>query len=131
MPLGIHHVEIYVSDLVISHRFYDWLLPQIGFSLDQEWPQGFTYLYGTHYLTFVQTEARFLSDGYHRCRTGLNHLAFHAPSFEILDLIKAQAPEKQVTELYSERYPFASGTSTRCLFLEDPDRIKIELVFTD
>ena len=65
---------------------------------------------------------------YHRCRVGLNHLAFHALSRQHVDDVTRKLEAKGVTILYTDRHPFAGGEDYYAVFFEDPDRIKVELV---
>ena len=65
---------------------------------------------------------------YHRCRVGLNHLAFHAVSREQVDNLTMKLKEKGVKILYPERHPFAGGSGHYAVFFEDPDRMKVEIV---
>ena len=122
----LHHVEIYVSNLEKSASFWGWFLGELGYSLFQSWPQGRSYILGDTYIVFVQTQERFSDIIYHRCRTGLNHLAFHARSREHVDQMKLQLEKRCIVLLYPERFPTAGGAYG--LFFEDPDRIKVELV---
>ncbi len=61
-------------------------------------------------MVFVQLEERFTDVPYHRCRVGLNHLAFHAKSKKQVDEITKKIKEKQVTVLYEDKYPNAGGS---------------------
>lgn len=124
----IHHLEIYVSDLIKSIDFWGWLLEQLGYSKYQEWESGQSWKLGDTYIVFVQTEVRFLDVPYHRCRVGLNHLAFHAISREQVDSITSRLVEKGIRILYPEKHPFAGGDDHYAVYFEDPDRIKVELV---
>ncbi|MDG4513370.1 VOC family protein [Streptococcus suis] len=124
----LHHVEIYVSDLAISRAFYDFLLTGLGYELYQEWEDGVSFRKAEQYLVFVQTPADFLEAGYHRCRTGLNHLAFHAGEPDDVDRWRQEFLSRRVKLLYDDRYPYAGGKGYYALYLEDPDGIKIELV---
>lgn len=124
----LHHVEIYVSNLEQSREFWGWLLEKLGYTLFQEWPEGFSYLLGETYLVFVQTEDRFLEPAYHRCRTGLNHLAFHLDSSKEVDEYTAGLKAKGIRILYEERHPYAGGKGYYAVFFEAPDRMKVELV---
>ncbi len=125
---GLHHVEIYVSDLTRSRAFWGWLLSELGFALYQEWPEGVSWRHGETYLVFVQAEARRLTPPYHRCRVGLNHLAFHAASRAQVDALAAKLRERGAALLYQDRQPFAGGPNHYAIFFEDPDRIKVEVV---
>ena len=77
---------------------------------------------------FVQTEARFLDPPYHRCRSGLNHLAFHADTRGFVDELTAELKTRGVNILYADRHPHAGGEDYYAVFFEDPDRMKVEIV---
>ncbi len=124
----LHHVEIYVSDLQKSRQFWDWLLTYLSYELYQEWPQGVSWRLGATYLVFVQTEERFLDVEYHRCRTGLNHLAFHGGSRAEVDELTVLLKSRGVKILYEDKYPYAGGPDCYAVFFEDPNRIKVEVV---
>jgi catechol 2,3-dioxygenase-like lactoylglutathione lyase family enzyme len=124
----LHHVEIYVSNLEKSVEFWGWLLTELGYEQYQKWELGISWKYQETYLVFVQAEERFLDVPYHRCRVGLNHLAFHATSREQVDEITEILIKKQIPILYREKHPYAGGQEYYAVFFEDPDRIKVELV---
>ncbi len=124
----LHHVEIYVSDLQKSLVFWEWFLSQLGYTEFQKWPDGCSFRLEETYIVFVQTEARFLDTPFHRCRSGLNHLAFHAASREQVDEMTNEVRKRGYTILYEDRHPHAGGNNYYALFCEDPDRIKVELV---
>ncbi len=124
----LHHIELYVSDLERSVEFWGWLLEELGCTVYQEWPEGKSWKLEETYLVFVQTEERFLDVPYHRCRTGLNHLAFHAESKEQVDTITGQLKDRNVRILYEDRHPFAGSTSHYAVYFEDPERMKVEIV---
>lgn len=123
----LHHIEIYVSDLKTSLQFWSWFLHSLGYFEYQSWELGKSYRKGDAYIVFVQTEAKFKDVPYHRCRTGLNHLAFHASSEKMVDQITKELRERKINILYEDKHPHAGGKSYGVYF-EDPDRIKIELV---
>lgn len=124
----LHHVELYVSNLSRSLEFWDWLLRELGYAVFQEWEQGRSYLRGATYLVFVQTEDRFQDPPYHRCRTGLNHLAFHARDREHVEQLTETLRARSVPILYPDQHPYAGGPDYFAVFCEDPDRIKVEIV---
>jgi len=116
----LHHVEVNVSDLKESVRFWGWFLEKLGYELVQEWEEGKSWELGDTYIVFVQTRKKYLDIPFHRCRTGLNHLAFHAESREEVDEMTEALIRRGVNILYRNRHPFAGG--------KDPDRIKVEFV---
>ncbi|MDM8102463.1 MULTISPECIES: VOC family protein [Oceanobacillus] len=124
----IHHIEIYVSDLNRTIHFWDWFLGELGYTPFQKWEGGQSWKLGETYLVFVQAEERFLDIPYHRCRVGLNHLAFHADSRKFVDDMTKKIQQRGLTILYAEQHPFAGGDNHYAVYFEDPDRIKVELV---
>ncbi|GGI12941.1 VOC family protein [Gottfriedia solisilvae] len=124
----IHHIEIYVSDLKRSIEFWGWFLEELGYSPYQKWESGQSWKIEDTYIVFVQTEERFLDVSYHRCRVGLNHLAFHSSSRLHVDEMTNKLKAKGIDILYPDKHPFAGGDEYYAVFFEDPDRIKVELV---
>ncbi|MBN3552801.1 VOC family protein [Fictibacillus nanhaiensis] len=128
IPQGLHHIEINVQNLGKTKAFYGWLLPELGFSLFQEWEKGFSYKMESLYLVFVQTEDLYKDIPFHRKRSGLNHLAFWAKSRAQIEHLRVQLKKKNISFLYEDKFPFAGGENHYALFFEDPDRLKIEIV---
>lgn len=124
----IHHIELYVSDLDRSAAFWGWFLKELGYTSFQKWEGGHSWKLADTYLVFVQAEERFLDIPYHRCRAGLNHLAFHASSQEFVDEMTEKLQQKGITILYSDQHPYAGGENHYAVYFEDPDRVKVELV---
>ncbi|MBD3169245.1 MAG: hypothetical protein GF307_07160 [candidate division Zixibacteria bacterium] len=122
----LHHVEIYVANLNRSMEFWGWFLGKLGYEQFQKWDKGVSYILEDTYIVFVQTEERFLDIPYHRCRCGLNHLAFHAGSKNMVDELTEELETRGVKILYKDRHPEAGGPGTYGVYFEDPDRIKIE-----
>ena len=112
MLQGLHHIEIYVENLEESKEFWGYLLSKLEYQKFQEWKQGVSWKLESCYLVFVQTEDRFLKPEYHRCQTGLNHLAFHARSREQVDEIYKKLKNRGTKILYENKHPFAGGKIT-------------------
>lgn len=124
----LDHIEIYVRDLEKTRQYYDLLFSLLGWELYQEWQYGFSYKIDAYYIVFVQAEDNHLSNLYHRKNIGLNHLAFQVGSDDKVDTIREQLLRNKAIELYADAYPYASGAGYYAVFVEDPDRIKIEIV---
>lgn len=124
----IHHIEIYVSDLEKSIEFWSWFLSKLGYELYQEWNEGKSFILNDTYIVFVQVEEKHLDTPYHRCKAGLNHLAFYAESKEQVDKITNQLRKKKINILYENKHPYAGGKNHYAVYFEDPERIKVELV---
>ncbi|KQT69724.1 MULTISPECIES: VOC family protein [unclassified Aureimonas] len=129
----LHHVELYVSDLDASLAFWANILGMIGYEKTGHWDDGFTLSNGKDaYLTFVQVAEKHRSHPYHRCGVGLNHLAFKVDAREIVDRLRRYCLDHGIQNLYDERYPFANGGDAYyALFVEDPDRMKVEFTASD
>lgn len=124
----LHHVEIYVDDLVKSQEFWSWFLLELGYEKFQSWDMGVSWKLGATYLVFVQTEEKYKDIPYHRCGSGLNHLAFHAESRKDVDEMLKKLQDKKVPLLYQDKYPFAGGENYYAVFFEDSQRMKVEFV---
>jgi catechol 2,3-dioxygenase-like lactoylglutathione lyase family enzyme len=122
----LHHVEIYVSDLKRSSDFWEWFLRKLGYIKFQEWNKGVSWKLDETYIVFVQAEEKYLDVPYHRCRAGLNHIAFHAASKTHVDEITSELKNRGVKILYEDRHPYSGGKGHYAVFFEDPDRIKVE-----
>ncbi|TYP72501.1 VOC family protein [Paenibacillus methanolicus] len=124
----LHHIELYVSNLERSDRFWSWLLAQLGYERYQRWTHGVSYRANDAYIVFVQAELRYMDVPYHRKRVGLNHLAFRAASREQVDALIEALHARGVTLLYAQPHPYAGGERHYAIYFEDPDRIKVEIV---
>lgn len=129
MSGGLHHVEIWVPDLAGVQRSWGWLLGELGWIPDRQWPGGQSWRLGQTYLVFEQSRA--LSGPLHdRLAPGLNHLAFHAGTPAAVDRLVAQAPQHEWSLLFPERHPYAGGPATCAAYLEDGYGYEVELVGT-
>jgi catechol 2,3-dioxygenase-like lactoylglutathione lyase family enzyme len=124
----ISHVELYVSDLARSADFWDWLLRLLGYQPFQSWAEGRSWRLNGFYLVLVQTPYAHVGAGYHRRRSGLNHLAFAADDRNQVNQVTEALRDRGVRILYEDRHPHAGGPDSYAVFFEDPDRIKVELV---
>jgi catechol 2,3-dioxygenase-like lactoylglutathione lyase family enzyme len=124
----IHHVEIYCSTLQKSADFWHWFLGELGYKQYQKWQSGVSFKLGASYIVFVQAEAKHLNDGFHRCRPGLNHLAFHASSPHHVDELTVKLKDRGIPILYPDKHPNAGGPDSYGVYFEDPERIKVEVM---
>lgn len=127
----LHHIEIYVRDLMATREFYDIFMPDLGYEIFQEWEEGFSYRCEDEYIVFVQVREKYKDISYNRCNIGLNHLAFKCSSKAYVDNLREVFRKKGITLLYDELYPHAGGVEHYALYFEDPDRIKLEIVYSE
>lgn len=123
----LSHIEINVSDYSKSIIFYDTILLPLGWTKLTCTQDCTSYSDGLLKIILSPTLDKFKSDGFHRKRVGLNHIAFSAKSAaEVNDFYQNILIKNSIACLY-ERKP-SGDESYFAVFFEDPDRIKIELV---
>ncbi|MDZ4663197.1 MAG: VOC family protein [Pseudomonadota bacterium] len=124
----VSHIEIYVSDYAKSIRFYDVILPFIGWRRLVCQTSHTTFTDGESKIVFCPVEEKYLEQGYHRKRAGLNHLAFYADSKEQVDKLFSEILRPREIQCLYEGNP-TGDPEYYAVFFEDPDRIKIEVVY--
>lgn len=124
---GLDHVDLTVTDLARSVRFYADILTALGYRrLEQEtecvWANG--------HLSIAIRRANDAEHGtaFNRYRVGLHHLAFRAHIRADVDLFYAFLLDRSVEILDPPREYPAYGEGYYALFFADPDGIKLELV---
>jgi catechol 2,3-dioxygenase-like lactoylglutathione lyase family enzyme len=124
---GIHHVEVWVTDLDAARAEWGWLLARLGFEQLQHWTEGESWAASGAYITF--TTSPNLSDPTHdRRRAGMNHIAFHGGSPAQVDALMSDASNHGWDPLYQERYPYAGGLSHYAGWLQNQAGFKAEVV---
>lgn len=126
----LHHLDLNVADLERSNAFYGGLLARLGYEPGEAGAGWTTWRCGPFYVTLVQTQEPHRSQGFHRKRIGLNHLAFAAPSREAVDDLHAWLGSRGVAALYGGPKEMGSADHPNyAVFFEDPDRLKLEYVY--
>jgi glyoxylase I family protein len=127
---GVHHLDLVVSSLERSLPLYRELLRPLGYSREGEIVgergERVVYLGGTGAGSVGLREAQ--SPGTHdRYTAGLHHVAFAAPSRELVDDRLRWAREHGL-EIEDEprEWPYTAGYYAG--FFHDPDGIKLEIV---
>ena len=129
MKATIGHLGINLSS-VNNLQFWKELLRYLEFSITDE-GRHFDAISENCYLCFNVTEEKYQQDGFHRKRTGLNHVALRVKDTEQVDaFVSGFLKPKGITPLYggAKSYPeYANGYYA--VFFEDMDRIKVEIVY--
>lgn len=127
---GLHHVEIWVADIVEARNEWGWLLHRLGFRLEDEWSEGQSWAAAGTYISL--TTSPNLTDPVHdRRRPGVNHLAFKGGATDKVDAIMADAQAHGWQQLYQERYPNAGGQEHYAGWLENSAGFKAEVVASE
>ena len=124
----LSHLEINVSNYRESIIFYDLILVSLGWERLVTSADHTSYSDGTLKIILCPVEERFLKDGFHRKRIGLNHLALYAQTKEIVDQFYKKILVKNNIPVLYEKCPTGNNDYYSVLF-EDPDRIKLEVVY--
>ena len=126
-PGSLHHVELWVPDLTRASDEWGWLLGELGYRLESEWPAGRSWQLGGTYLVVEQSSA-LTAETHERCRPGLNHLAFHVRDSDQVDTLVEQAAKHGWTLMFADRHPHAGGPQQYAGYLENTDGFEVELV---
>lgn len=131
MKATIGHIGINLSGSLKSFQFWKDLLHYFGVIFTEEQKYHFDAKSGKTYLCVTAVEKNYKKDGYHRKRIGLNHVAFRLPSPKQVDQFVSEFLEPRgIKSLYGgpRMYPeYTKGYYA--VYFEDPERIKIEIVF--
>ena len=129
MKATIGHVGINLSS-VNNLQFWKDLLQYLEFSITGE-GEHFDATSDGCYLCINITEQKYQQDGFHRRRTGLNHIALQVKSTEQVNIFVSEFLEpKGIAPLYGGAKPYPEyAQGYYAIFFEDLDRIKIEVVY--
>ncbi len=125
-----------MSNLRESDKFYNGFLSWLGYerilSIDQTKAKDIVgWRCGTSSLYLTQTEEKYAQSGFHRRHVGLNHIAFWATSRSMVDrFYKEYLLKHEVRVMYGGPKEYKIGRGWYSLYFEDPDRIKIEVLWT-
>lgn len=136
----IDHIEITVRNMDTAVRFYDQLLPLLGFDLAHrsnaviERHEKHVVSYEHPSLGFAITSplGAFKGEAINRRKPGsLHHLAFRAPSRAEVDRLHRELKAIGTTIVSPPReYPEYTPAGYYALFFKDPEGIKYEIVCT-
>jgi len=124
----LSHIEINVSEYAKSIRFYDSILKPLGWERLVCTHDCATYCDGFLKIILSPASNEHKQAGFHRKRIGLNHLALYANSKDEVDRYYQNVMKKNGIPSLYQNGPDGDSDYYSVLF-EDPDRMKIEIVF--
>jgi len=128
MTARVDHIIISVKDFERASRFYDWLMPKIGYSEgvhDFDGTRGWSAKSGSFWIK--KADARFASDTFNKDRVGLCEIAFGGESRAQIDAL-AKEIETQGGRILDPPREYDYVPGYYAVFFADPDGIKLEVV---
>ena len=130
MKSFLDHITINISNPKLSLPFYKDLLQYFDYQIIRDREDCVAgRKAGSPDLWISATEEKYLSSGFHRKNTGINHFAFHVSGKKEVDRFYNEfLKERNVKHLYSSPKNFPEYTKDYyAVYFEDPDRIKLEV----
>lgn len=128
MAAGIDHIIINVNDYERACRFYDWLMPKVGYSAgvhDFDGMRGWVAPAGSFWIK--KAAPHFTNDTFQKDRVGLCEIAFRGDSRVHVDEIATEVEAHGACILDPPReYDYVPGYYA--VFFADPDGLKLEVV---
>lgn len=119
-----------MPDLARAVASWGWLLGELGYEQYQDWSAGRSWRRGATYIV-VERSGALTAAEHDRCRPGLNHLAFHVATRELVDELTVSAVDHGWDLLFPDRHPHAGGASHYAAYLADQDGYEVELVASE
>ena len=129
MRAVLYHVQVNVGKSERSLPFYRALLTYLEFRPMYGDRLCAAFSDGTVDVWLIETDERHAGFGFHRKRTGLNHLAFRVESRGAVDRFAREFLQPRgLPALYDTPREFPEYTAGYyAVFFEDPDRLKLEI----
>lgn len=126
--IGIDHVYVAVRDMDTAEKFYDRVMPILGFRRGDGNIGGdpHVFYYGRH-LVYSLRPARRGAPDHDPYAPGLHHLCFRVVDEEAVDRAAGELSEAGV-EVTKPRYYPEYGPDYYATFFEDPDGIRLEVM---
>jgi catechol 2,3-dioxygenase-like lactoylglutathione lyase family enzyme len=131
MKTSLYHIQINIADAKKSIPFYKDLFGYFEYNIIDQSESHLGVSNGTTDFWFIETEESFKTSTFHRKNTGLNHVAFQVENRVDVDtFVEEFLKPKNITPLYNSPKEYPEYTENYyTVFFEDPDRVKIEVMF--
>lgn len=138
MQPKVDHIQITVQNLPRAEKFYDQIMPLLGFDLSKK--SGgrvdahdfdvIEYVHENLVLGFNSPRSQFAGDSVHRRKPGaLHHFAFKAQSEVEVDAFYEQLQNTEAQIVEPPRFYPQHGPHYYAVFFKDTEGIKWEVVF--
>jgi catechol 2,3-dioxygenase-like lactoylglutathione lyase family enzyme len=130
MKAFVYHIQVNVRDATVSLPFYRDLLHYLEFQCVHDDTRVAGYSDGRMSIWLIETGGGHTARGFHRKRTGLNHIAFRVPDRTDVDRFTQDfLAQRGLAPLYKTPREFPEyRPGYYAVFFEDPDRLKLEVV---
>src|SRR5690625_4873700 len=129
LSAGLHHVEIWVTDIEAAARSFGWLFERTGWTLFQVWENGRSWQAPDGGPYVVLEKSPDLHEGpYERRRAGLNHLAIALPERWMVDRVSGEATSYGWSLMFADKHPHAGGPHHYAAYLENAEGFEVEIV---
>ena len=131
MKTSLYHLQLNISDAKKSLPFYKDLFAYFEYKIIDESLGHLGVGNGTTDFWIMEAEKDFKKNIFHRKNTGINHLAFKVSSKEEVDrFVEEFLKPRNIKTLYETPKEFPEyHEGYYAIFFEDPDRIKLEIVY--
>lgn len=130
MKAVFNHLTLNVSNFEKSSAFYKNLFQYLEAEFIKDEPNHLGVRLGEGEIWIRETESEYKKQGFHRKATGLNHLAFRVEKKEEVDLFYTEFLKiRNIPSLYGSPAHYPYTEKYYAVYFEDPDRIKLEIVY--
>jgi catechol 2,3-dioxygenase-like lactoylglutathione lyase family enzyme len=127
MKAHLYHLQLNVTNIPFYRDFFSFLEYKI---IDQS-PNHLGATDGKTDLWIIRTDKPYDAHPYHRKACGLNHMAFRVPTPHDVDRFNTEfLVPRNIIPLYGSPKSFPEyHPDYYAVYFEDPDRIKLEIVY--
>lgn len=125
--MTIHHLQIWVPDMVRAERSWGWLLGELGYEVTRSWERGRVWRKGPTGIVLESSPDMVPGMLYSRLRPGLNHVAFHVDTADLIESIVDEASDHGWANVgHDVLHPIAARQTAA--YIEDADGFEVELI---
>lgn len=130
MKAFVYHAQLNVRDAAVSFPFYRAMFDLLELRCVHAEPSVAGYSDDRTSVWLIETPEAHRGAGFHRRRTGLNHVAFRVPERADVDRFTREFVDARgLARLYRTPREFPEyRPGYYAVFFEDPDRVKLEVV---